>query len=222
MAPQTPAKVPVTAASIIAKASGASPPQSKAAVGAAVEAAVAAVPASAKTADQILNMLAASQGGEVGAGQKEEQKEKGSHDQRLKNMENLVTQLDARIRDLEAMNFTVVTMPTDHQAPLASLRVTEWYRKEVAANPKGHGHGAAGPLVALAFMKGLCTQGVPLTSDAPLRARYCLMCALTAKLMTMPSDQIALMFRHFYVVEAHAERGGKGHLSRGRRGHSTR
>ena len=60
-------------------------------------------------------------------------------------------------------------------------------------------------LVALAFMKGLCTQGVPLTSDAPLRARYCLMCALTAKLMTMPSDQIALMFRHFYVVEAHAE-----------------
>ena len=119
----------------------------------------------------------------------------------------ILVQLDARLRDLEALAYTVAIMGASHQAAAGGLHVADGYRRAVKAKPKTHGLGSATPLVALAFLSGVVEAGLTAAQreDPAVFARYLAITMLTAFLRKVPAGQVEAIIRHFFVVEAYVE-----------------
>jgi len=215
-APTVPLKYPKTIGTQLAKASGnvvaavvgaGAPegPPARVAAGKGEAEGGAAAPAAGATVQSLLAQLDEVVKGEGEAA--DEGKGGGKGGVNNKVVMAILVQLDARLRDLEALAYTVAIMSASHLAAVGGLRVADGYRKAVRAKPKTHGLGSATPLVALSFLSGVVEAGLTATQreDPAVFARYLAVTMFTAFLRAVPAGQIEAVVRHFFVVEAYVE-----------------
>jgi len=157
--------------------------------------------AARQTNAQLMNRLDELIGGGDEAAEREEQPEGSKYKFALA----LIAQLEARIRDLEAIAFIVATLKDTHVGANQSCKVAALYRTAVRKAPKTHGLGSATSMVFNAFLGGVVHQGVHTGAEAATYHRYLGILLLAAVTKTLPATETELFARHFYAVEAHKE-----------------
>ena len=124
---------------------------------------------------------------------------------RYKAVMALVAQLEARIRDLEAIAYVVANMKDTHTGATKATMTANKYRKAVKTAPKTHGLGSATAMVTNAFMVGTVEHGVTGAVDLVVYQRYLGIILLTAIIKQLEPWQTEMCVRHFVAVEAYKE-----------------
>ena len=141
----------------------------------------------------------------LGGGDEAAEREEEPQGSKYKHALALIAQLEARIRDLEAMAYIVANLKESHEGAAQSCRVASLYRKAVRKAPKTHGLGAATSMVFNSFLGGVVQQGVGINAEPATYHRYLGVLLLAAVTKTLPSEETELFAKHFFVVEAHKE-----------------
>jgi len=169
----------------------------------------AAPSAQAKTTEQLLAEIAGGVGAEAGAalGVAVDAGTVGAA--KLKILIALISQLEARIRDLEQAAYTVLSQKADAPAPRKAIQVGKRYSAVVKVNPKGHGLGSPLPPIALAYMQGIVEQALPPLAGEDVVVRRFALIAFTKWLGTVSPDTVEEVVKHFVCVEAYKENMAK-------------
>ena len=134
--------------------------------------------------------------------------------EQVKALQNLVTQLESRMRFLESIILLKVQAPLQVafiQYPLATLKN---YQTTTTADPYNHGLGPPHPHMLLAFLQQLATHPQPQGTDPGLQARALTILLFTLRISTMTAAEVDDICPFFAIHElAGAAMAGKVMIS---------
>jgi len=128
---------------------------------------------------------------------------------RLKRLESGVTQLEARMRAVEASTFMHIQAKPVHLAVTKGQEAYDAYMKYVTAVPEGQTHDAGSPHCAIGVqaLAGLCLQPLNGVVDDGLKARKVCLTILVCEAMAQSPDAVNLWMDHFAIFVAPGYQG---------------
>ena len=129
--------------------------------------------------------------------------------EQVKALQQLVGQLESRMRFLESILLLKVSAPTQAayiQYPLATLKN---YQTTTLADPFNHNLGPPHPHMLLAFLQQLATVPQPQGTDAGLQARALVILLFTLRISTMTAAEVDDICPYFAIHELAGSLQGK-------------
>ena len=117
----------------------------------------------------------------------------------FQDVKKLLTQVEARTRGLENVNYQAVFMPVEHEAVVEGLAAQKAYYAATELNPSGHGLGGPEGMTALGFLKGLCLSHPMPQLDPGIQARLACTLLLYASLRELEVNQVGFTVPHFQI-----------------------